>query len=1702
MSLDSKHKYSHLAIATGLLALSSGVAHADNFGVEVLNIAEVSYRVGEVETTVQTNEVVFTIVSPVDPNPTIEFFRYSPNAPNPNLVTLNGSEYSPTGNIDGPFISTGEPLNTGTLLNLTGEVPLIPTMSYLSGELMFVRVTNSGANRDSSAIETVIITVEAENGDLIAMRLYESGPDTGEFWAYMQSTDKTTAHHDAVMTAFNNDELTATYEDVIDDPNSSTSGAEIRVVVDTAAVNPNNMVFNSITGEPVNGATVSLLDANTLDFADVYGIDGFSDFPSIVTSGEFTTDEAGLTYIQDDGGFSFPHVSAGNYVVEVVPPEGFDFASALQPDVINANTGAGYFIIDGSYGLPFEMTDIGYIRFDIPLDPDAELVLQKTADRSYGDIGDYINYTVTIQNQGIATAPINLQDTLPVGFRYLEGTSVLDGLHIEDPVVSDDSRLLTYPISSVEPGQSVSLNYALQIGPGAHLGEAINEAIVRTDAGAPLSNIARAGITLREDLLRSHSTIIGRISENSCDGDEDWVRKIERGTGVEGVRLYMETGAYAVSDPDGLYHFEGINEGTHVVQVDEETLPAGYEVMVCEENSRYAGSAHSKFVDIQGGGIWRANFYLKQTGEAVVEAEVQEFVEATDYKNFDQTWLDTQSSDPAWVYPLSDRTPDRSSVNIGIKHPAGGSVELLLNGRPVPKTNRDQGLMSADRMTGLTRFKGVDIRDGKNVFDAIVTGANGQTLATLSEEIYFATNVARAGAVPGKSKLVADGRTVPELAIRLEDEAGRSVHKGRIVTIDVSAPYSLYDQTGERELTEQANDLIAPLSARDDIKVGDNGIAIVRLEPTLQTGKVTVTVTLDTGRQVPLYLYLEPEQRDWIVVGLAEGSLGYETVRDKAISLSNKDSDVFNDGRVAFFAKGLIKGNWLLTLQVDTDKRRGGRDGDFAAEIDPNAYYSLYGDRSHQYLETSSRYPLYVKLEKKSAYALFGDFNTDITEGRLTSYNRHFSGLKAEYVDETIQAQGFVAETNQGFGKDEIPADGTSGTYQLSHRNILAQSETIVIETRDRNRPDVILERKELIRYLDYTLDYLTGQIIFRLPVDVSDAQFNPNVIVVDYETAEDAERNITAGGRVQVTHGDIRVGSSFVHQEGSGSTAGAESNMVGIDVVAQINDNIEARAEYAITENKIAGQGSTTSDAKLAEIIHTSEKVSAHAYYREEEAGYGVGQINSNTAGFRRYGVEAKVRVNQFENEETGKRGSQTVDAAAYHQDNLNTGDSRETAEVMFNHNGSKLTFGGGLRASRDDLSNGTERESLLAVASASLRVPDLGATFQISHEQPLNGKDEVTNYPQRTIVGVNKTIGSKASVTLRHEILDGALNESQNTVIGVNLAPWDGTSINASSDLVTNDSGRRLGGTFGLDQQVRLDKNVSASIGVTSRKVLDEDIEYIDVAADGPISPLETNQNFNAAYVGMAYNNDNTTVSGRLETRMSSASDTWIASVGAARELSEEISLAASVRSVWTDPNNVVRGDHERIDGRVGLAWRPRGEETVVFDRLDVSHETNELGQTRTKIVNNLAANTMIDDNWQLSAHYGAKYVSEEIAGQSFSDFTHLVGAETRFDVTERIDLGLHGSILTNGDSFEYSFGPSVGFSPIDDVWISAGYNVEGFKDDDFEAAEYKRDGLYFKLRIKFDQDTARGLLKRISPTQEIVGTQNVNPKSFATP
>ena len=175
--------------------------------------------------------------------------------------------------------------------------------------------------------------------------------------------------------------------------------------------------------------------------------------------------------------------------------------------------------------------------------------------------------------------------------------------------------------------------------------------------------------------------------------------------------------------------------------------------------------------------------------------------------------------------------------------------------------------------------------------------------------------------------------------------------------------------------------------------------------------------------------------------------------------------------------------------------------------------------------------------------------------------------------------------------------------------------------------------------------------------------------------------------------------------------------------------------------------------------------------------------------------------------------------------------------------------------------------------------------------------------------------------------------------------------------------------------------------------------------------------------------------------------------------------------------------------------MALRPLDSRWSLLERLELRHEgadagfddRNALGvpayggggQTTTRLVNNLAVNYRSGaegDGHGLEAtvYHGAKYVRGRFAADIYDGFVQVAGFELRRDLGARLDIGVQGSVqhAWGRGAVAFGGGPSIGVSPAGAIWITAGYNVAGYRDPDFEADRYTRQGPYLTMRLKFDQ------------------------------
>ncbi|HAA56641.1 MAG TPA: hypothetical protein DCE42_17890, partial [Myxococcales bacterium] len=223
------------------------------------------------------------------------------------------------------------------------------------------------------------------------------------------------------------------------------------------------------------------------------------------------------------------------------------------------------------------------------------LILTKKASKRVVTVGDIITYTLTLENRSPAELKydpktklggIYFTDILPRGFRLLPLSVKMtraDGkvvLPIAKPLVTTKdgkrqetlaSRLLRYGPFTL-PGQStLTLRYQTVVKPNLPIGQYVNIAYVHNEAGTALSEQAKAVVQVSYDPIFDQGTVLGKVF---CDKNSN--RKQEAtDVGIQGVRLYLDNGHYAVTDMFGKYHIQGIDPGNHLLKIDKQTLPPG-----------------------------------------------------------------------------------------------------------------------------------------------------------------------------------------------------------------------------------------------------------------------------------------------------------------------------------------------------------------------------------------------------------------------------------------------------------------------------------------------------------------------------------------------------------------------------------------------------------------------------------------------------------------------------------------------------------------------------------------------------------------------------------------------------------------------------------------------------------------------------------------------------------------------------------------------------------------------------------------------------------------------------------------------------------------------------------------------------------------------------------------------------------------------
>ncbi|MFY7835722.1 MAG: isopeptide-forming domain-containing fimbrial protein [Novosphingobium sp.] len=1576
---------------------------------------------------------------------------------------------------------------SGSRTSITLNGSLLPSDSFRIGELLYVRISAPSANRSANAIDQLQIKATTSSGDEELMTIAETGVNTGEFLAAIATTAIPPAptQRNCQLSVHSGDSITVEIADSRFQL-AATPVSSVQVLAD-----PYGLVFDSSDGAPIDGVTITLIDDATGQPAQVFADDGITGWPSTVVTGQSVTDASGTVYPMPAGEYRFPLAALGSYRLRVVPPTGFVVPSTVP--VANLGTlrrpeGNLVELSDASFGGVVTLTSPNPVRVDIPVDsPSVPLGVTKAASREVINPGDPVIFTVLANNPNTKRALFNVtvKDTPSRWLRFVPKSVRIDGQSADAAVsFTDDGRQMTITLGRIAAGQTVKITYAMTARPDAPAGEASNLVQLADERGQ--TTTAQARVKIEDEVLASRMTLIGRVSAGDCN-----VR--EGRSGIPGVRVMLEDGSFAITDADGRYHFEGLVPGTHVVQVAEQTLPEGGRFIDCAASTRSAGNATSRFVTGQGGTLAVADFSAvlreqtdaapaAKSAEAEKAATVQE-AELEDRKSAgaEIDWLAMGDGPADFLFPAADHNPRSPAIRVAIRHRKGETVELRANGKPVDSVAFDGASVSPQGFA-VSVWRGVPLEGGLTVLSATVRATDGGEVATLKRDVHFVQVPARVTLVPEKSRLIADGSTRPVLALRVTDRNGRPVHAGITGEFTLNQPYeSALAIDAMQSRTLSGLDRAAPTFV---IK-GDDGIAYVELAPTMVSGPLRAEFLFKdetiTRRQT-LESWIAPGDQKWTLVGLAEAAGGKSSVARQMQRDGQFDSDLGDNARVAFYAKGRVLGKFLLTASYDSAKQKDQQR--LLGAIDPNAYYTVFADGSSRRFDSASRDKLYVRLEARAFYAIYGDFVTAFDQTVLARYQRTVTGAAAEGAFGAVHVQGFAARTGDTHRRDEIQGGGISGPYRLSSRRIIANSEIVTLQVRDRFRSEVIVETKTLERFIDYDIDLLSGTITFRAPVLSRDENLNPRFIVVDYEIEQAAGGEINAGLRADVTTlgGTLRIGATAITDTGANN--GARSDLAAVDVKAALGTGTELRAELGLSR-----LGGDYDNAWIAEIEHHDGALDALAYVRSAGRGFGLGQLNNAERGRRKIGMDGRYRLNE----------AFAVTASAWFDDSLTDAAQRKAAEVNGVWRSRDTEARIGMAMFDDRLADGSTARTTTIEAGATKHFFDNRLEINGAASVAL-GAAESIDLPSRYRVGAAYAFTPSIKLIGTYERASGKAVSADTVQAGFEVGPWDGARVVSSlGQQSLSEYGKRSFAAFGLTQSLpvtpslTIDATVDHSTtlaGIETSKLINVDQPASSGGNLGDAGTIA--EDFTAVTFGATWRRDRWSVTGRGEMRNGQLTDRKGVVLGAIRQLGEGSMAGAGFTMTRAVDES---GQRSRIfDAALSLAHRPTDSTLALLSKLELRSDEIEAGNaagSRTALLTGtdakstrMMASTSLNwsprsDNAQRSelGLFGAvRHTFDAFEGYDLAGTSLIGGLDARLGIGESIEIGAVATVRhdLSSDTTSFAFGPQIGISLVKDTMITIGYNISGYRDPDFIAARQTAEGIFVVFRMKFDSDS----------------------------
>ncbi len=1097
-----------------------------------------------------------------------------------------------------------------------------------------------------------------------------------------------------------------------------------------------------------------------------------------------------------------------------------------------------------------------------------------------------------------------------------------------------------------------------------------------------------------------------------------------------------------------------------------------------------------------------------------------------------------ESNTPSILTPVSRAVLDTPATTVVIRFPVGSNITLQVNGQAIdPKL---VGRTETDSQTNQVTqtWYGVPLEDGQNTITAqIVTNGVAQTISV---------NIAVSGAPsqitvePAEASIAADGRSTATIKGELLDDNGNRSNRDAIVTLEANEGVF----TGADANPDQPGFQVA----------ATRGQYTATLRSSLSAGVVRIRASvaqLEAFNQLEFTTSLHPT----LVAGTVNlhfgrrGSDYFGSFRDFLPANGNNNYELDLHG--AAFGTTQV-GEWQLTGAYNSDRPLNracdGTDPLFREGGECSNNYPVYGDSSTTDVITPSTDQFYLRLERTSPAPgagsdsiMWGDYSTSEQFAErsqlFTATSRELHGAYGNYNIGRLRVTGFYGNNVEGFQRDAIAPDGTSGNYFVSQRLLVAGSENVFLETEELNRPGTVLGTEQLSRGADYQIDYDRGSILFTDPVlrtgvdDQGRVLVRRIIVTYQYESGETA--NIY-GGRLQynlsrLVNRESWLGGTYV-RENQGSR---DFELYGADALVSFGQDGQLIAEYAHSSNDSIFSGNVDGSAYRLEARGTLfSAVEANAYYRSTDTGFSNNATTSFVPGQTRYGAELTAPISaetslraSYDHEDNFGIAPRPLDVLS---DLLNQGQEATPGSRVDN---SLTTVTAGLEQHIGDATVGLDwvhrdrqdriNPQFLSETSNQLRsrlgIPITNTlAFRAQNELNLgSGRDPL--YPSRTILGLDWKINPDVTASLNQQFFS-TQRGGDNAITSLDLTGehhFDSdTTVNGRFSFMP-DYG--LSGVLGVEQGITIAPGLRASLAyehifASEFNNTGSGAQFPQPYAPGQSASSIGVQDGDSYSVGLAYtDNPDFQANARFEHRNSSSGSNTVITAAALGRLTPSLTALLDYQQA-NSANQRLSALGTSSTLRLGLAYRdPSNDKFNALLRYEYRRNPSNIPDSLLESSGSgsedhlfaLEAIYSPSWRWELYSKFALRnstsYLADDLVGTSTIT---LAQVRATYRLNYHWDVAAEARWISQASAGYDEMGASIeaGYYMTPNLRLYGGYSSGNVSNRDF-GSDRAIDGLFAGITIKLDNQLFSDFnLHDVAPPQSQEPAQPVAQSSTA--